>query len=641
MQCTYQIWNFCFVPVVGSSSLFGFKDFIAALALLIIIYTMSDVRYRFRVAVAPIPLYKLTFLIVSIVGFGTLATDIWISEKYLVPDSYLTTSIWEGILAALFLGLVVTWMRYAFIQPPIYGKDNFAKFSRELYQVVLKGSDAELPVIAHELISSASSLISLASELRQRKSETINPKDNAAGYANDMLLLIANRKFCRHIVASTPSTAIRLVDAVVDSQAYDVPIGLFLQNVSAEAISNKDSMLYHEDSGYSSGLLGHIKPLSTALYGNYLLVEHLRNHSPLDINYKLVRAWDSMQFETYCRAVLMTFANYLDRSSWNQHSYVLNRAFSAVQETTGRALTEIKRTGDDYLGDSWSRLSTGVDFFRDCINLIGKMQRVPDARNLRVRATIQERFGKEDVYDQIAKAMFEIIFTASCIDGPPEKAWTVHYVSIWGDFFGLPNSGLAWKIVQFKVRRLLYDEIRRLEKFPNYKGARVLAICLNVMGLTIDRRITIDRESNSLKIAVLAWVKRNYLKLREANLDVANACLIGSITFDSEGSRFVETFAKGLNPKPVQHYLELSGKNQVEENEVMYPWKRSSEALAEMSLIDLWCYQSTLKVRKSILQNPLLYKSGDPLEIREGNTELKSLNKELTWLMHRNGENLL
>jgi hypothetical protein len=138
---------------------------------------------------------------------------------------------------------------------------------------------------------------------------------------------------------------------------------------------------------------------------------------------------------------------------------------------------------------------------------------------------------------------------------------TKHGVSITipygGDFFGLSNDGRAWKIVQFKLRRLLYDEIRDLESMPNYKAARVLGICLNVMGLTMGKRSGYGRDHAALKAAVLAWTRRNYLRLREVNAEIADACLIGSITFDAEQSRLVKTYAKGLRPEPDREYLPL------------------------------------------------------------------------------------
>lgn len=557
MQCVDSFLGICFVAANSTANLFGFKDFIAALALLIIIYTVSDIRYRFRVSVSPVPLFKISYALIGLIGFGTLVTDLWISEKWLVPDSLITTAIWQSTLAALFLGLVITWMHYAFIKPPIFGRNNYQRYAQELYRIVLKGSEAELPIIAHELAASAKSLVTLAAGLVNVKAEgKEKQKPCAEGYASDMLQLIANRRFCRHLVASSPLTAIRFLDAVAESKAYRVPIGLFVQNVSTEAIRNKDSGLYHEDQGYYSGLLGYIKPFSRALYGNYELVEALQDHSPLDIHYKSVWAWDADQFKTYCRVAQMTFKSYLEGGHWEQHSYVLTRALHEVQETASRAILDLKKAGDDYHGDAWHRLSAGVDFIKDSINAIGELSPPPKARTLRLRDQ-QNRFMDEDFYDRLAEAMFEIVHSAAYIEGPPEKAWNIHHNSVWGDFFGLSNDNQAWKIVQFKLRRLLYDEIRDLESMPNYQAARVLGICLNVMGLKMGKRSGYGRDHAALKAAVLAWTQKSYLHLREVNADIADSCLIGSITFDAEQSQLVKTYAKGLRPEPDREYLLL------------------------------------------------------------------------------------
>lgn len=558
MACVDSFWGVCFVAVNGTANLFGFKDFIAALALLIIIYTISDIRYRFRVFVSPTPLFTISYGLIAVIGFGTLATDIWISEKWLVPDSLITTAIWQGTLAALFLGLVITWMHYAFIRPPIFGRNNYQKYAQELYRIVLKGSDAELPIIAHELAASAKSLVTLAAGLNRLKTEAKGDlKPCAEGYASDMLLLIANRRFCRHLVSSSPTTAIRFLDAVAESKSYHVPIGLFAQNVSTEAIRNKDSNLYHEDDGYYSGLLGYIKPLSHALYGNYELVEALQHHSPLDIHYKSVWVWDADQFSTYCRVVHMTLKNYLAGGHWGQHSFVLTRALHDIRDTTSRAISDIKKAGDDYYGDAWHRLRAGVDFIDGSINAIGELKPPPGARTLRIRYREQNRLRDEDFYDQLAEAMFEVIHSAAYIDGPPDKAWSIHHNSVWGYFFALNNENRAWKIVQFKLRRLLYDEIRGLESMPNYKAARTLGICLNVMGLKMGKRSGYGRDYAALKAAVLAWTQRNYLRLREVNAEIADACIIGSITFDAEQFRLIKTYAKGLQPEPDREYLSL------------------------------------------------------------------------------------
>lgn len=50
------------------ASIFGFAEYISALALLVIVYTIADVRYQFRIAVAPIPLFKLTFILITVIA---------------------------------------------------------------------------------------------------------------------------------------------------------------------------------------------------------------------------------------------------------------------------------------------------------------------------------------------------------------------------------------------------------------------------------------------------------------------------------------------------------------------------------------------------------------------------------------------
>ena len=81
MPCVYEFCGICFVTPTGTAALFPFKDFISALALLVVVYTISDVRYHFRVAVAPLALNAITYGLIAFIGFGTLITDIWIAQS--------------------------------------------------------------------------------------------------------------------------------------------------------------------------------------------------------------------------------------------------------------------------------------------------------------------------------------------------------------------------------------------------------------------------------------------------------------------------------------------------------------------------------------------------------------------------------
>jgi hypothetical protein len=550
MDLVKNILGSYFTPITTTANIFVFKDFLTAVTLLVIVYTISDIRYHFRLSVAPmrsIGLFRLTYYLIIFIGLGTLANEIWVYQKWLVPKNCLSSALWQGMLGFLFISLVITWMRYAFIKPPIFGKNNYKKYSEALYQIILRGSAEELPIIAHELALSAESIVSFANDLKSLKGEAEEEaKPSVEVYANDILLLIANKRFCRHVVASSPVTVIRFIDAVVESEAYHrVPIGLFLENISTAAIENKDSSLYHEDAGYYSGLLGYIKPLSTALYGNYELVEALEHHSPLDIHYKSVWAWDSEQFQVYCNAVLITFNNYIQtRKGTYLSSPLINRSLNTVSEFICRAINETNE-------ESNKIIFYGTSFIKECIN---KLNPPPQVANLRIRCNNHWI----DFYDFIAQVMFDIITESSYIKGSKETIWSIQYNAVWSKFFTL-NNNRAWKIVLFKLRRLIYNEISTLESFPNYKSASVLGVCLNIMGLEMMNRhsyqsLAYRKGYSALKSVVLAWTKRNYLSLRKQHLDIANTCLIGSITFDEKQSKLIKTYT-GINEN--KEYLSL------------------------------------------------------------------------------------
>jgi len=62
-------------------SIFGFSEFISALALLVIVYTVTDIRYKFRISVAPIPLLKITYYSTVAIGVTALLSDVWFAKN--------------------------------------------------------------------------------------------------------------------------------------------------------------------------------------------------------------------------------------------------------------------------------------------------------------------------------------------------------------------------------------------------------------------------------------------------------------------------------------------------------------------------------------------------------------------------------
>ncbi|MFA4904074.1 MAG: hypothetical protein WC600_15185 [Desulfobaccales bacterium] len=563
MACEDNFLGICFVtPQTGLGlPIFGFATFVQALALLVIVYTVTDIRYRFRLAVAPIPLFRLTFILIGVIGFGTLLTDIWFAEGLPMPTYLSDQSIWQGVFGFIFLLLAMMWIYYAFINPPMFCEKNCREFALQLYRAILKGSDSELPVIADELVRSAKPLVKLSNQIpamsrndTKDKKEGVKHKPGVGDYAYEVLLLIGNRKLCRHIIASSPITAMAFFEEMTTHKKFELPIGHFSKNISTEAIINKDSILYHEDEGYSSGLIGYLKPFSQAMYGNYQLVEALGSNfgSPFDIHYEIICSWDASQLKAYCRAVMVTLKGYLESGNWPHHSFTLFRALGHIKDSC-RDIYKLNDIPSDYYStDVIRRLGAVVDFIKEVIDLIGKQKQLPTTR-LRVRG---DRW-QNDFYDHIADIMFEIIFSAALVTAPPDKCWGIHHNTVWDQFFGLSGEGKAWEVIHFKLRRLLYDEILKLEKFPNYKSSRILGFCLNVMGLKIGKKKGYGSYYYPLHKVVLAWAMNNFLRLKRIQPDVAESCLIGSISFDEQDNRLVFTYAKGLELKAPKAYLDL------------------------------------------------------------------------------------
>ncbi|MCK5518059.1 MAG: hypothetical protein KAI61_01470 [Alphaproteobacteria bacterium] len=564
--CVYQVLSLCFKnpSEFSTYTIFGFSEFIGALALLVVVYTITDVRYKFRIRVAPLPLLKIAFSVITVVGLGSLITDLCIASQRPVLDLPITYIIFQFLYGFLFLLTALLWLFYALIKPPRFGKRNAKKYLHELYRYILQASEAELPVIAHELGRTAREIINLSEQSPSRlspKSSNIFTKifrseDKTGQYAYEILLMIGTRRLCRYMIASAPATVMEFFSEFSKNiRTKSLPIGQFVRNISTEAILNKESILYHEDDGYNSGWLGYVRPFSNVIYGDYDLIDVLsRNHSsPLDIDYKIASHLDPEQFEAYTRVTLITFEEYIKKHpSGLTNSCALNRAFSNIK-SAGMEIYKIKNLPDYYNTDVYQKFRIMVDFIRSVIKLLGKHSKPPP------RMKSSDKYKRGDIYDHIVGLMFETIFNASSIKQDRDICWSIHYNTVWSNFFYGWEDGDAVKIILYRLRRTLYDEICRLSKSPNYKSARILAICLNVMGLVVyGRERSINKHYRALHKAMVVWIKKNYLPLIDRQPDVAKACIIGSITFDEDNKKIVKSYIKGLNLEEPTESLNLT-----------------------------------------------------------------------------------
>jgi hypothetical protein len=121
----------------------------------------------------------------------------------------------------------------------------------------------------------------------------------------------------------------------------------------------------------------------------------------------------------------------------------------------------------------------GIRFIKDALKAFDRLGR-PKGTSLRPRKVGAPR---HDIYDALADLLFEIIWDASAVRSPVDLCWSIQHNSVWAEIFGYEDgSGPAAQIVKRKLMAQIYQEINELKTFPNFKGARYLAFCVNVMG---------------------------------------------------------------------------------------------------------------------------------------------------------------
>jgi hypothetical protein len=534
-----------FVPLETSApKFFGFSEFLAGLALMVLAWTIADVRYRFRIRSAPIPLPALTFSMVATVGVLTLLTDLCRAQGWLVPKvSFFTPASWQAILAGLYFLTFLVWVLFAFIKPAIFSKRNARNYAQTLFGVIVKGSPTELAVVADELGRSAKAIVTYATNSRglprplPNSPRRMRKQSKTEAYANDILSLIADKRFCRAVIESSPGTAWAFFSAMAESKKYGIQIQTFAENIVNEAIENTGSFLYHETAGYQSGLIGNYKPICQAIFANYDMVETIG--TVLNIDYRSRRKWDSGQWKAYCRAVLMTFRDYVEKGN-DEYSYSLYGALTIIQDASSD-LYKLNGTANSYWdNDSLAQLRVVVDFTKEAVEILEKIAFPVDLKK-RSKGKVPE--PAENIYDRIANLIYELILDASAVSSPSDLCWWVQNNALWRELFNFGHlNGQAGSLVKAKVCRLLYEDVLDMNH-PNFKGARILGFCLNVMGLQRGKE-DYYKDSRALHKAILIWTRRNFARLHDCDLRVAEACLMDGITYDAANHRIVRTYLR-------------------------------------------------------------------------------------------------
>jgi len=533
-----------------SGSIFGFSEYLASLALFFVVVSASDFRFRFRLICDRIDLRILGSWLAASIGLLLLLTDVWFQNNLLVPKILSNSNNIKAVLAIAFTGFIFRVLMTAFVWPPKFGPRTAKRIFQAVHQYILEGDEERLRVIAEELHRSLVIIIKFAN--RALSADIPNPDDKIEIIARRILLLVADPRFCKVVVRKTPMFAILCVNEIQEKSLSSEFASHFIRNVGQEFIKDKDSTFYQERSGYENGYLGYSRPVTNLIFGASEVIQNCasNNLSPLDLSYSDISTFDGEQIEGYSRASISFIRSFL-KSKYHTHPYALRQIFRCFENALG-GLYKLNGVENLYLMKEFQRFSETVTFLRSTMDVLDELKITP--QKLRIR---KSRHAEMDIFDLISECIYSAILDATTITGPQWTSWHVQYGALWSPIFGLHQSQ-ATKVIGFRLRRLIYDEIKFMERVANFEGARLLGFFLNIFGPKINTKSAVlDREFFGFQRIVVGWYLNRFSDCRREHPKVAEACIFGTISFDEATNEIVKTYNNQLGNRPSEDRLKL------------------------------------------------------------------------------------
>lgn len=130
-----------------SRSIFGLAEYLASLALFLVVITVSDFRYSYRLSLARFDLRRLGFWVTLIVGLSILTTDIWFENELPIPKLFSNPNNLKAMFGFIFLCFVFTVISVAVARPPRFSKRNAKQFFEINYHYIHQGGPDRLAII--------------------------------------------------------------------------------------------------------------------------------------------------------------------------------------------------------------------------------------------------------------------------------------------------------------------------------------------------------------------------------------------------------------------------------------------------------------------------------------------------------------
>lgn len=526
----------CFALDKTAPKYFGFAELISGLALTLVVWTVADLRYKFRIDTAALPVRGASIMITLVVGILALLTDHWRASQSRVPvGGWLTPESWQLLLGGGFFLVLAAWLWLAFFRPARFSRWNAKKFACCVEKRLLQGSPTELAIVGDELARSVSRIVNHLPDNCQRNQIT-----TTQARAIWLLMAMGSPKFCRAVVEGSPRFIINLFNAVSHQHKYSQEFKIIAKNLVTAAIENRNSFLYHEQDFYVSGLEGVTRPVTTALCQSPELITHV--DTLLSPEYSSRTPWDIDQWNAYFRLMLEAFTVHVGDPGASKQSS-LHWAYQQIKYIY-YDLTEHLLISDLRLNDDLDlRLKTLGRLIKDMVTVL-------DDRMLQGNAYV------DHAAEDIAELIFDLIKSAASVRKPRKVSRRIQHGLIWD---AILNSGELRTETGKKILKLVQGKLlNSVIQAPNLDSVRLLGYCLNVMGFkTPEKDEAFGSSWREMHVQLIAWVKCNIASLLKTHSRMGRECFVEGMSFDEQNNRLVIHYAGEDGGEESYDYLEV------------------------------------------------------------------------------------
>jgi len=411
---------------LDSTNVFGLAQFLSTLALLVVVFNVSDFRYRYRLSITRYNVRKIAIIISVAIASLLVLTEFWFQNTLPLPHFLNNYANIKLLLASAFLFLVLYIVYICFLKSAMLRRSNAVQFFKTTARYIHQGNKERLQAIAEDLGNTMEDIFRLAAKASSHRDPSSLPVEQAC--AHGLLLTVADRRFCNLIVDRNPAFAIQCFKL---AEKYpDVPFAQFSRNIGEEFIFNTESAFYQEDSGYYSGYFGYAKPITSAVFGSYELIERCASAStsPLDLHYSIVGKLDATQIEGFMRAGLAFFDSYLAKNGSHRHSYAFARLLGDLDSCVSGLYKINNMSATEWNAPELARFRSVAGFFDKAISSLAKS-------GIKARSLRPSKKTYRDVYDALAYAIRDMIAAAATVDVSSSLCWHVQHNIAWDILF--------------------------------------------------------------------------------------------------------------------------------------------------------------------------------------------------------------